>query len=129
MTAFDTQSGRSRYWTAGRMKPFDRLLDLLNPLALLADVRVRSNGIQFVLLRLVVIATVPFENIEAVETQWKWISRWSAYRFINRCGPKYLINKKSAWFSKYVVVSPADPDEFEAELRQHGVLVKKAQAT
>jgi len=111
------------------MKPFDRLLDLLNPLVLLADVRVRSNGIQFVLLRLVVIATVPFENIEAVETQWKWISRWSAYRFINRCGPKYLINKKSAWFSKYVVVSPADPDEFEAELRQHGVLVKKAQAT
>lgn len=101
-----------------------RAFDLLNPLTLIGDVRVGTDGIQFVLLRLFVVATVRFENIEAVEKQWKWYSRLSAYRFVYRLGPTYLINKKTAWFSKYVVVSPGDPEQFEASLRRNGVLIR-----
>jgi hypothetical protein len=102
------------------------LLDLLiNPVALLYDVRIGAKGIEFTLLRFWVIAAVPFDNIEALETKWALTSRWTAYRFVNRwITRRLLINKKRAWFSKYVVISPADPDQFEAALRGHGVLVK-----
>ncbi|MGZ3240367.1 MAG: hypothetical protein ACXU7Z_08095 [Burkholderiaceae bacterium] len=102
------------------------MLDLLlNPLALIFDMRMGPQGIQFVLFRALVIATVRYENIEFVEFQKNPFRPWSAYRVVNRwVSQRFVIYKKSSWFSKYVVVSPAKSVDFETRLREQGVIVK-----
>jgi hypothetical protein len=97
---------------------------LLNPLTLLYDIRLSDKGIQFILFRFLVIATVPYENIEGVGLGEKIFKQWAAYRFVNRwVAPRYVINKKKAWFAKEVVISPRNGSDFIERLKQHGVRV------
>ena len=96
----------------------------LNPLAILFDIRLGEEGIEFVFLRYLVIATVRYENIAVVKRQTNLVSPLTAYRFVNRFGRRYVIYKKTAWFSKYVVVSPDGGDDFERKLRDFGVMVE-----
>lgn len=93
----------------------------LNPIAFLADIRLGETEVEFVLLRCLVIARISFSNIAEVYKQTNRFSPFSAYRFVNRFGPRYVIRKKSSWFSKYVVVSPLDPIKFESKLNEKGV--------
>ena len=68
--------------------------------------------------------SVPYENIEEVELGEKILKQWAAYRFVNRwVAPRYVINKKKAWFAKEVVVSPCNGSDFIERLKQHGVRV------
>ena len=97
---------------------------ILNPLAILADIRLGKQGIEFLILRYFVIATIRYENIAVVHRQTNLVSPLTAYRFVNRFGRRYVIDKKTSWFSKHVVVSPANGDEFERKLRSVGARVE-----
>ena len=96
----------------------------LNPLAILLDIRLGDAGIEFVSLRYLIIAIVRYENIVVVKRQINLVSPLTSYRCVNRFGKRYVIYKKTAWFSKYVVVSPYDSDDFERKLRDMGVMVE-----
>ena len=98
---------------------------LLNPLTFLYDVRVANDGIQFVFLRTIVISTVLFENIDFIAGQKNVFQPWTAYRFVNRwISQRFVIYKKSSWFSKCVVVSLVNSAAFVEAIRRHGVIVK-----
>lgn len=96
----------------------------LNPIALIFDIRLGESAIEFIFLRFFVIAAIEYKNIELVRHQSNLITPLSAYRFVNRFSRRYVIYKKTAWFSKYVVVSPDHSDEFENQLRKSGVVVE-----
>lgn len=97
---------------------------MLNPIAILFDIRLGEQGIEFVFLRYLVIAIIRYENIAVVRRQTNLISPLTAYRFVNRFGRRYVIYKKTSWFSRYVVVSPANGDDFESKLRSVGVPIE-----
>jgi hypothetical protein len=101
------------------------LLDLLlNPLALLYDVRLSEKGIEFLIFRIIVITTVAYENIEEVKLGEKILKQWAAYRFVNRwVAQRYVITKKNSWFAKEVVVSPRNASNFIETLERHGIQV------
>jgi hypothetical protein len=68
---------------------------------------------------------VRYENIEFIEIQKSPFRPFSAYRFVNRwVSQRFVIYKKSAWFSKYVVISPAKSMAFEEALLQYNVVLK-----
>ena len=96
----------------------------LNPLPLFFDIRLGKEGIEFLFLRHFVIAIVRYENIALFKRQTTFIAPLTAYRFVNRLSRRYVIYKKSSWFSTYVVVSPANGDDFERGLREVGVKVE-----
>jgi len=107
---------------------FERIslaLDWINPLAMLLDIRVAETGIDFLTLRSIRVASVPYQNIEFVQKQTNLVRPFTAYRCVNRCGPRYVIHKKVAWFSKYVVVTPFDGSSFERALRHAGVAIRQ----
>jgi hypothetical protein len=97
----------------------------LNPVAFLYDIRLSNTAIEFVLFRVIRIASVAYTNIDFVEKQANTLRPLSAYRFVNRVGAKYLIHNEKSWFSKYVVVSPSDGESFERALEKAGVVVRK----
>jgi len=97
---------------------------LLNPFALLLDTRMGVHGIEFVLLRCLVIATIRYDNIAKVEVRPNLLRQVTAYRCVNRwVATRFMIYKRTAWFSKYVVLSPANEVHFKESLRARGVLV------
>ena len=96
---------------------------ILNPIALFFDIRLGSNGIEFIFLRFLVLATINYKNIDVVRRQTNLVTPLTAYRFVNRFGRRYVIYNNASWFSKYVVVSPDNGDEFEEQLRYFGVQV------
>jgi len=103
----------------------NRLLKLIvNPFVLLYDIALNEKGIEFLLFRYIVIAIIRYENIDFVKRQNNLVSPVTAYRFVNRFSNRYVIYKKKAWFSKYVVVSPEDGNFFESKLLEVGVIVK-----
>jgi hypothetical protein len=94
-------------------------------MAIFFDIRLGQQGIEFIFFRFIVMATVRYDNIEYVESQKGSLTPWTAYRFVNRwISRRFIIHKKSAWFSKCVVVSPADKEMFEVGLRRNGVVVQ-----
>ena len=97
----------------------------LNPVAFVYDIRLGQTAIEFIVFRYIRIASVPYKNIDFVEKQKHPLRPLSAYRFVNRFGPRYIIHNKQSWFSEYVVVSPPDGESFEHALDKAGVVVIK----
>ena len=96
----------------------------LDALAFIYDTRVARDGIEFVLFTFLNIYLLPFANIEHVEEVKGSYLLLFAYNFKNRLFHRtFLIKKKRGFFTKRVLVTPHDPDEFAALLASAGVRV------
>jgi hypothetical protein len=94
------------------------------------DIRVASEGVQFLLLSSFVVSVTKYESIEeVVETSWGGFHYLMAYNFKNRAGGRcFLIRKKHGWFARAVLVTPRDPAVFLEGLKNAGVRVVKEKA-
>jgi hypothetical protein len=92
-------------------------------LPLLYDTRLRPTGIGFVLFGVWTVHTLKFSNIKFVkELHGLKLGPFNAYNFKNRLGGQaFLIETRTGWFTKRVLVTPGDPEEFISALRTSGV--------
>ena len=88
--------------------------------------RIADSGIEILLLRKFVRKRVPFDNITDIETistaeaMFPWDLRaLRTFKGANRLtGPFVLIRQKKSIFRRYVLISPADPEEFIRAIRK-----------
>jgi len=94
-------------------------------LAWLYDIRPDSNGIRFVLFGFWTVHLLRFGNIKSVTEIGKVsLGTWNAYNFKNRLLARtLLIEMHRGWFTRKVLVTPKNPEEFLARLRDHGVVI------
>lgn len=98
----------------------------LDALAFIYDTRVARNGIEFVLFACLKVYLLPFANIEHVEEVKGGYFLLFVYNFKNRLFRRtFLIKKKKGFFTKQVLVTPGNPDEFAASLANAGVRVTR----
>jgi len=96
----------------------------LDALAFIYDARVAENGIEFVLFASLKVYLLSFANIEHVEEVKGGYLLLFVYNFKNRLFRRtFLIKKKRGFFTRRVLVTPANPDEFAASLARAGVRV------
>lgn len=100
-------------------------------LSWLYDIRMDSDGIRFVLFRRLTAYQLRFENIEIVrEVGRATLGALTAYNFKNRfLGRTFLLELKRGWFSRKVLVTPAQPDAFLDMLKTQGIPVMQKEPT
>lgn len=94
-------------------------------LAWLYDIKPDPSGLRFVLFGLWTVHLLRFENIKSVtEIRSVSLGAWNAYNFKNRLLARtLLVEMHRGWFTRKVLVTPKDPEEFLACLRDHGVVI------
>ena len=93
----------------------------------LFDVVIGRKGLDIVVVRRVVIATIPFSSIEHVERRWIFLSidasaPWSvALPIANRVGLRAIIIrlKRRIGIFRHIAITPKDPVGFLGELRRY----------
>jgi hypothetical protein len=93
----------------------------------LFDVVIGKEGLDVVVFRKFVVATIPYSSIERVERRWIFLSPdaaapWSvALPFTNKPGLRPIIiklNRRIGIF-RYIAISPKDPVRFLEEIRRY----------
>ena len=93
-------------------------------LAFIYDIRLTEVGIKFVLFSIFRVGFVPFSNIESVHQVNGGYFYLRVCNFKNRFGhPTFLIKKRKGIFTKQVLVTPENADEFAGALTRAGVQV------
>lgn len=92
-------------------------------LPLLYDARIGEAGIDFVIFYYVKISTLPYSRIERVkEVGFLGTLTFNAVNFCNRSLTRaLLIEKKSGWYTRRVLITPANIDYFKMVLAKEGV--------
>jgi hypothetical protein len=91
-------------------------------LAYLYDVKVGETGVNFVLFSKFTFFNLPYSEIEKVkEVGFFGTLALNAVNFQNRSLTKgFLIQKKSGWYTRRIIITPADSAHFKAILaREH----------
>lgn len=95
-------------------------------LAFIYDIRLTSEGTEFVLFSALTMGFVSFSTIKSIQETNGGYLYWRAYNFKNRFGhTTFLIDKKKGIFSGQVLVTPDDADEFTRALTHAGVPVAR----
>src|SRR5437667_5422271 len=77
------------------------------------DVRLTANGIEFCLFRIWIVHRLPYSGIESVDIQRGWRGGLFTYNFKNRLfRTTFLIRKRKGWFTRRILVTPANESEF-----------------
>ena len=77
------------------------------------DVRLTADGIEFCLFRFWIVRRLPYSEIESVGIQRGWGGGLFAYNFKNRLfKTAFLIRKRKGWFTRRILVTPANDSEF-----------------
>jgi len=92
----------------------------------LYDTRLQKSGIQFVVLRLLPLHLLQFSNIKLVrELHGMKVGPFNAFNFKNRLFSRaFLIETKTGWFTRRILVTPRDADKFVSTLDEHQVEVE-----
>jgi hypothetical protein len=95
-------------------------------LAWLYDIELAAEGIRFVILKSIAVYHLSRENISHIEECGiASIGAWNSYNFKNRLLARtFIISTHTGWFTRKVLVTPPDPEEFVRYLREHGVDVQ-----
>ena len=92
-------------------------------LSLLYDARVGEDGIDFVVFSFVKISTLPYSRIERVkEVGFLGTLTLNSVNFCNRSMTSaFLIEKKSGWYTRRVLITPVNADYFKMVLAKKGI--------
>jgi hypothetical protein len=93
----------------------------------LYDVVIGREGLDLVVFRKVIVATIPYSSIERAERRWIFLSidasaPWSvALPITNRIRLRAIIIKlkRKIGIFRYIAISPKDPVHFLEELRRY----------
>jgi hypothetical protein len=93
-------------------------------LAYLYDARIGDDGLDFVLFSTFTLFTIPFSEITKVrEVGFGGTLTLNAVNFCNRSLTKgFLIEKKSGWYARRVVITPADSAYFKTILSRENIV-------
>ena len=103
----------------------------LDVVSYILDIRPTERGIEFRLFRFLRFYILPFSNIDHVEelVDGGFLSHPLAYNCKNRLFSKtYLIQKKKGFFTRQVLVTPADSNAFKTSLAKAYIRVLIQQA-
>jgi hypothetical protein len=94
-------------------------------LAWLYDIRLEPRGIRFVMFCTWTVHLLQWGNIKCVtEIGMLSAASISAYNFKNRLFARsFLLETKRGWFTRKILVTPGEPDQFVERLCSSGVVV------
>lgn len=95
-------------------------------LSWLYDLKLDEKGIRFILFGFWTVHFLRFENIESVtEIGRIALGALTAYNFKNRLFARsFLLETRTGWFARKILITPKAPDEFLVLLREYGVKIR-----
>lgn len=92
-------------------------------LSWLYDIQLVSTGLRFVLFQCFTLHVLKFSNIERVtELRGMAAGPLNAYNFKNRLFIRvFLIETRTGWFTRRILVTPPDAELFTSKLAENGV--------
>lgn len=89
----------------------------------LYDAICEEAGIRFTLFRVLTVHRLRPENIEAIsEVSQVSLGKWNAYNFKSRLfGRCFLVQTKRGWFTRRVLITPKEPDDFVRWVVANGI--------